>query len=83
MDRGIDIVVSFWKDIEFELIQHKGTSVHTLKMLDEHFEKLEENQLQINNMLLSKFVKFFEKEVEKWKKDLGAVYDVVQCLSDV
>jgi len=34
-------------------------------------------------MLLSKFVKFFEKEVEKWKKDLGAVYDVVQCLSDV
>ena len=83
MERGIDVVVSFWKDITFELIQHKGTSVHTLKMLDEHFEKLEENQLQINNMLLSKFVKFQEKQVEQWKQDLGAVYDVVQLLSDV
>jgi len=28
-------------------------------------------------MLLSKFVGFFEKEVEKWKSDLGAIYDVV------
>jgi len=28
-------------------------------------------------MLLSKYVKFFEKEVERWKQDLGAVYDVV------
>lgn len=34
-------------------------------------------------MLLSKFVKFFEKEVEKWKQDLGAIYDVVQLLSEV
>jgi dynein heavy chain len=67
MEKGIDVVVSFWKDVVFELIKHKDTSVYTLKMIDEHFEKLEEHQLQINNMLLSKFVKFFEKEVEKWK----------------
>jgi dynein heavy chain len=31
-------------------------------------------------MLLSKFVKFFEKEVEGWKSDLGAIYDVVLLL---
>lgn len=34
-------------------------------------------------MLLSKFVAFFEKTFEKWKQDLGSVYDVVQLLSDV
>jgi hypothetical protein len=40
-------------------------------MIDEEFEALEENQQQINNMLLSKYVTYFEKKVEKWKQDLG------------
>lgn len=31
----------------------------------------------INNMLLSKYIAYFEKTVEKWKSDLGAVYDVI------
>lgn len=83
MEKGIDKVVEFWKDVQFELMKHKDTQIYTLKMLDEQFETLEEHQLQINNMLLSKHVKFFEKEVEKWKQDLGAVYDVVQLLSEV
>lgn len=39
--------------------------------------------MQINNMLLSKYIGFFEKEVEQWKLDLGAVYDVVQLIGDV
>lgn len=34
-------------------------------------------------MLLSKFVAFFEAEFEKWKQNLGSVYDVVQLLSEV
>ena len=67
MDKGIEKVVNFWKEIKFEPIKHKDTNIYTLKMLDEHFETLEEHQLQINNMLLSKFIKFFEKQVETWK----------------
>jgi len=42
--------------VEFELIQHKSTSIFTLKLTEENFETLEEHQLQINNMLLSKYV---------------------------
>lgn len=34
-------------------------------------------------MLLSKYIAYFEKIVEKWKSDLGAIYDVIQLLSDV
>ena len=34
-------------------------------------------------MLLSKYVAYFEKIVEKWKRDLGSVYDVVQLLIEV
>lgn len=43
MEKGIEKVVNFWKDVQFELVKHKDTSVYTLKMLDEHFETLEEH----------------------------------------
>jgi len=46
-------------------------------MNDENFETLEEHQMLINNMLLSKYIGYFEKTVEKWKQDLGSVYDVI------
>ena len=52
-------------------------------MLDDHFEALENHQLSINTMLLSKFVAFFESLFEQWKQDLGSVFDVIQLLSDV
>lgn len=34
-------------------------------------------------MLNSKYVAFYEQKVEKWKSDLGAIYEVVQLLSEV
>ena len=52
-------------------------------LIEEHFETLEEHQLLVNNMLLSKYVGYFEKTVEAWKIDLGAIYDVVQLLIEV
>jgi len=77
MEKQLNLIINFWKDIEFELIQHKNTTIHTLKLTEENFETLEEHQLNINNMLLSKYVAYYEKLVEKWKQDLGAIYDVV------
>jgi len=49
------------------LIKHKDTDIFTLKLLEENFESLEEHQLLVNNMLLSKYVGYFEKTVEVWK----------------
>jgi dynein heavy chain len=41
MEKGIDLIVNFWKEIVFELMKHKDTTIYTLKMLDDHFEQLE------------------------------------------
>lgn len=64
MSKQIFVVVQKWKDVLFELIKHKDTNISTLKLLEENFETLEEHQLLVNNMLLSKYVGYFEKEVE-------------------
>lgn len=34
-------------------------------------------------MLLNKYIGFYESTVEKWKQDLGAVYDVVFLVKEV
>jgi len=34
-------------------------------------------------MLLSKYIAYFEKIVERWKIDLGSIYEVVGLLVDV
>jgi len=77
------VVQKRWETVAFETIKHKDTTVHTLKMAEENFEGLEEHQMLINNMLLSKFVGYYEKQVEVWKSDLGAVYDVVSLIIEV
>ncbi|KRW98533.1 P-loop containing nucleoside triphosphate hydrolase [Pseudocohnilembus persalinus] len=83
MDKGLKVIIDFWQEIEFELVRHKNTEIFTLKMSEENFEQLEEHQLQINNMLLSKHIGYYENIVENWKADLGQVYDVVQLLTEV
>ena len=83
MEKGLKSVIEAWRTIDFEFHQHKETKVNTLKMSEDNFELLEQHQLEVNNMLLSKYVAFFETEVETWKQDLGSIYDVIQLLIDV
>lgn len=37
IERGLKKVTDFWKAVEFEMVKHKNTDVHTLKMSDENF----------------------------------------------
>ncbi len=43
MEKGLNVIIKFWKDVEFELIPHKNSEVKTLKLSDENFESLEEH----------------------------------------
>jgi len=81
--KSLKTVIERWKTVNFEPQQHKNTTIQSIKMIEENFEALEEHQMLINNMLLSKFVGYFEKEVDQWKRDLGSVYDVVTLLTEV
>lgn len=43
MEKSLKKIIDFWRDIEFELVQHKNTDIHTLKMSEENFETLEDH----------------------------------------
>lgn len=36
-----------WEKMEFQFVQHKATDVYTIKMAEEDFEAMEDNQVQV------------------------------------
>ena len=48
--------------VEFELKQHRNTHIYMLKMKDEDFEALKENQVAVNVMFSSRFLSTYEDQ---------------------
>ena len=57
-------------------------NVKLLKITDDDFEMLENDQLTIQGMMGSRYLATFEEEVTTWQKDLAGVADVMVVLSD-
>ena len=72
-----------WAVVEFEFDQHRDTDVFLMKMKEEDFETLEDNQLVVQGMMASKYLATFEEEVTGWQKKLGNVSDVLAQMSEV
>jgi len=83
MEKILNKIEERWKEVVFERTQHKDTNIMLLKMSDDNFEALEENQVQTQNMSASKYLAYFETTVNKWRESLAAIFDVVGLLSEV
>lgn len=60
MEKTLNKLEELYSTVEFEVQQHKNTDVYMLKMLEEDFEQLEENQVSVNAMFSSRFLSTFE-----------------------
>ena len=83
MEKTLNDTEVFWKDIEFEFQPHKGSGVQMLKLSEENFEKLEENQTQVNGMFASRYLATFEDRCIKWQKALAAISEIVLLCGEV
>eukprot|EP00947_MAST-08B_sp_MAST-8B-sp1_P001611 g1611.t1 len=73
-----------WAAIEWYTEPYaEGDTVMLLKMLDDDFEMLENDQLGVQSMMGSRYLKTFEEEVTKWQKELGMVADSLILVTDV
>jgi hypothetical protein len=45
MEKTLNKLDETWKDVKFECNQHKTTDIYMLRMAEEDFEMLEENQV--------------------------------------
>ncbi len=69
-----------WKLIEWLMEYYPGTDIPLLKISEDDFETLESDQLTIQGMLGSRYVKQFEVEAIKWKKSLGTTAEIIGLL---
>jgi len=60
MEKTLNKLEEIYSQVEFETHQHKNTDVYLLKMLEDDFEQLEENQVAVNAMFSSRFLSTFE-----------------------
>ena len=65
-----------WKGLEFYFEEHL-TGVKLLRASEDLVETLEENNVQIQNMMMSKYIAFFLTEISGWQKKLGTVDTVL------
>lgn len=85
IEKQLNEVDSKWKKVEFEKqqLQLKEIKLEILKMNDEDVEKLEQDQLLIQNISASKYMAHFDETVRFWQEGLSAINETVTKLSEV
>ncbi|KAB7494343.1 hypothetical protein Anas_04769 [Armadillidium nasatum] len=70
-----------WATLEFEFDTHPRTEVKLLRSSEEMIETLEENQVQLQNLLTSKYIEHFLEAVSKWQKMLSLADQIISVCS--
>ncbi|XP_072288151.1 dynein axonemal heavy chain 11-like, partial [Pyxicephalus adspersus] len=72
-----------WSTMQFSYEKHSATGTPLLKSDEDLIETLEDNQVQLQNILMSKYVEFFSLEVSTWQKKLMVSDMVISVWLDV
>ena len=83
MERMLKELEVIWSAMEFEHEKHARTGCTLLRTSEELIETLEENQVQIQNMMTSKYIGYFLTEISTWQKRLSIIDQVIALWFDV
>ncbi|XP_022915026.2 dynein beta chain, ciliary isoform X1 [Onthophagus taurus] len=72
-----------WSAMSFEQEIHPRTKSKLLRASEELIETLEENQVQLQNLITSKFIAHFLEEVSAWQQKLGLADSVITVWFEV
>ncbi|CDI86634.1 hypothetical protein EPH_0074210 [Eimeria praecox] len=83
IEKNLVLLTNTWEGALFVLTPARQPDVHLLSLSEESSELLEEQQMLVQNMMVSKFFATFETEVTKWQKLLATIGDVTQMMREV
>lgn len=83
MEKSLKEFAETWNTMLFEYLPHPRRNVSLLKVSEELIEVLEDNQVQLQNMLSSKFVGHFYDEVMDWQAKLNTADRVINVWLEV
>ncbi|XP_010071976.1 PREDICTED: dynein heavy chain 9, axonemal-like, partial [Pterocles gutturalis] len=83
MEKVLKELKMTWSTMEFQYEPHPRTSIPLLKSDEELIETLEDNQVQLQNLMTSKYIAFFLEEVSAWQKKLSTADSVISLWFEV
>ncbi|GFN78401.1 dynein heavy chain 9, axonemal, partial [Plakobranchus ocellatus] len=83
MEKVLKELDATWSTMEFEHEKHPRTGITLLKTSEELIETLEDNQVQLQNMMTSKYIAHFLTEVSVWQKKLSTADQVISIYMEV
>ncbi|KAL8165284.1 UNVERIFIED_CONTAM: hypothetical protein K2H54_038432 [Gekko kuhli] len=76
-------ISQIWTTMEFTYEKHYRTNIPLLKIDEQLFETLDNNQVQLQTILQSKYVEYFIEQVLNWQKKLNVADAVIFIWMDV
>lgn len=83
MEKTLKEIENSWTTMEFSTDLHPRTGIKLLTASDILIETLEADQVQLQNMLQTKYIAFFQDQVSSWQKGLSQADQVIQILREV
>ncbi|NXD73362.1 DYH9 protein, partial [Eolophus roseicapillus] len=83
MEKVLKELKMTWSSMEFQYEPHPRTNIPLLKSDEELIETLEDNQVQLQNLMTSKYIAFFLEEVSAWQRKLSTADSVISLWFEV
>ncbi|CAG9772859.1 unnamed protein product [Ceutorhynchus assimilis] len=83
IEKGLKAIVETWSNMKIEIVPHKDRGCYRIKSVDDCFQALEENILQLSTMKSTRFVEPFTKVVDYWERTLSYVMETLEIALQV
>ncbi|XP_038624757.1 dynein heavy chain 2, axonemal [Tachyglossus aculeatus] len=83
IEMALEGMTKTWSVIQLDIVLYKDKGHYRLRGTDEVFQALEDNQVALSTMKSSRFVKPFDKEVDRWERCLSLILEVVEMVLTV
>uniref|UniRef100_A0A8C2C9M5 AAA+ ATPase domain-containing protein n=1 Tax=Cyprinus carpio TaxID=7962 RepID=A0A8C2C9M5_CYPCA len=83
MEKVLNELDATWTSMAFDFEPHPRTKIPLLKSSEELIETLEDNQVQLQNLMTSKYISFFLEEVSTWQRKLSVSDSVISIWFEV
>jgi len=83
MEKTLARLEETWKDVIFEFAPHKDSGVQMIRLSEDNFDMLEENQVSVTAMQSSRYLATFEEKINYWTKALANTAEIVVLIGEV
>ena len=83
MEKLIKQLTEYWKPVVFDFVPHKDSGFFLIRLLEEDFETLENDQTNVSAMFSNRYLATFEDEINYWNKALANISEITILLGEV